>query len=161
MWPIILCLLILGAALLLIEVFIPGLVVGTMGVLALVGATVLTYMHEGTSAGNLLVFAELIAGTVFMIWWFWYVPKSGFAKRWTLHSHVPPAVSGFNGNLIGRVGEAVSVLRPAGIAAIDGQRVAVVSEGDLIQKGEALRVIQVEGNRVVVRRESCHSEISA
>ena len=161
MWPVIVSLLILGMALLVVEVFIPGLVVGMMGILALIGATVLAYMHEGAGAGNLLVVVELIGGAIFMLWWFNYVPKSGFAQRWTLHTKLPPAAPEFDVTLIGRLGEAVSPLRPVGIAAIDGQRVAVVSEGELIAKGEPLRVIRVEGNRVVVRRESCHSEISA
>ena len=43
-------------------------------------------------------------------------------------------------------------LRPAGIAEIDGRRIDVVSDGEMIEPSVTVRVIQVEGNRVVVER---------
>jgi membrane-bound serine protease (ClpP class) len=48
------------------------------------------------------------------------------------------------------VGTAHTMLRPSGKAVIDGQLVDVVSQGDLIPAGTALRVLAVEGPRVVV-----------
>jgi membrane-bound ClpP family serine protease len=39
-----------------------------------------------------------------------------------------------------------------GIAEIDGQRIDVVSDGDLISAGEKIEVTRVDGNRIVVRR---------
>jgi membrane-bound serine protease (ClpP class) len=53
---------------------------------------------------------------------------------------------------LGRVGTAVSPLRPAGVAEIDRVRVDVVSDGSFIEAGAAIEVIRVEGNRIVVRR---------
>jgi membrane-bound serine protease (ClpP class) len=49
-------------------------------------------------------------------------------------------------------GTAASTLRPAGIAHLDGERVDVVSDGELIEAGEPIEVIRVDGNRIVVRR---------
>ena len=43
-------------------------------------------------------------------------------------------------------------LRPAGSALLDGNPVDVVSEGAYIEKGEMVRVVSVNGSRVVVRR---------
>jgi membrane-bound serine protease (ClpP class) len=54
--------------------------------------------------------------------------------------------------LLGREGIALSPLHPAGIAQIDGARVDVVSNGPLIDPGEAVIVERVDGNRVVVKR---------
>ena len=54
--------------------------------------------------------------------------------------------------LIGREGAVESVLRPAGMARIDGRRVDVVSRGEMIESGARVRVVAVEGNRVVVAR---------
>ena len=51
---------------------------------------------------------------------------------------------------IGRIGSARSALRPAGIADFDGVRLNVVSEGDFIEQGAAVRVDRVEGKRIVV-----------
>jgi membrane-bound serine protease (ClpP class) len=47
----------------------------------------------------------------------------------------------------------VATLRPAGIARIDGRRVDVVSRGEMIESGSPVRVLSVEGNRVVVVRD--------
>ncbi len=44
-----------------------------------------------------------------------------------------------------------SYLRPAGVADINGERVDVVTEGEMVSQGTRVRVIGVEGNRVVVR----------
>ncbi len=45
-----------------------------------------------------------------------------------------------------------SPLHPAGIAEIDGRRVDVVSDGELIDAGQFIEVTRVDGNRIVVRR---------
>ncbi|HVW00458.1 MAG TPA: NfeD family protein [Planctomycetaceae bacterium] len=54
--------------------------------------------------------------------------------------------------LIGHVGEVVTPLNPAGIVRVEGQRLHACSEGLLIAAGEPIRVLSVQGNRVVVRK---------
>lgn len=51
-----------------------------------------------------------------------------------------------------KTGVALSALRPAGFARIDGQRVDVVTRGELLDKNCPVKVVEVEGNRVVVSR---------
>lgn len=53
--------------------------------------------------------------------------------------------------LIDRPGIAATDLRPSGTAKIDGKRVDVVSEGQMIEKDTPIKVVTVEGLRVVVR----------
>ena len=53
--------------------------------------------------------------------------------------------------LVGRIGTAFTVLRPAGKAQIDEELVDVVSEGPFISAGRPIEVVTVSGNRVVVR----------
>ena len=55
------------------------------------------------------------------------------------------------GALLGQVGFAISLLGFAGNASIGGRRVDVVAEGECIPAGAAIRVVEVEGMRVVVR----------
>jgi len=50
----------------------------------------------------------------------------------------------------GQTGRAVTVLRPAGIAEIGGRRLDVVTRGEFLPEGAALRVESAEGSRVVV-----------
>ena len=52
--------------------------------------------------------------------------------------------------LLGREGITLTALRPAGAAEVDGRRVDVVTDGVFIEAGRAVRVISVEGARVVV-----------
>lgn len=54
--------------------------------------------------------------------------------------------------LEGHTGIALSYLRPAGIAEIDGHRVDVVTEGEYIAAGDRIEVLRDDGYRRVVRR---------
>ncbi|MBI5686474.1 MAG: hypothetical protein HZC54_15485 [Verrucomicrobia bacterium] len=55
-------------------------------------------------------------------------------------------------DFLGKEGVAVSFLRPAGKAMIGNQLADVVTEGDLIPKDSRVKVVKVEGNRVVVTK---------
>lgn len=55
-------------------------------------------------------------------------------------------------HLLGREGVALSMLRPAGRAKIDGDTVDVVTRGEFIDAGARVRVTQVDGNRCVVEQ---------
>jgi membrane-bound serine protease (ClpP class) len=52
--------------------------------------------------------------------------------------------------LVGRTGFAASYLRPAGVANVGGERVDVLTEGDFVSAGTAVRVTRVEGARIFV-----------
>jgi membrane-bound serine protease (ClpP class) len=54
--------------------------------------------------------------------------------------------------LVGKVGVARSMLRPAGKAVFDGKLFDVVTEGDMIERGSKIRIIEVKGNRIVVQK---------
>jgi membrane-bound serine protease (ClpP class) len=59
---------------------------------------------------------------------------------------------------LGRTGKALSPMRPAGIAEIDGARVDVVSDGGFIDAGAPIEVTRVDGNRIVIRPLAQHKE---
>lgn len=142
----------LGAFLLVLEVFVPGLIVGACGILSLIAAAVLTYTHYGATAGHVLVFCLLLAGGAFFLWWLHYVPRSWLGRRCTLDATVAGSAETPRIDLRDATGHALTPLRPVGTASLAGQRVDVVTEGDLVEAGEAVRVLRVEGTRVVVRR---------
>ena len=52
----------------------------------------------------------------------------------------------------GMAGTAVTDLRPAGIAIIDGGRVDVVTRGEYVQKDSEVIVTEVTGNQIIVRQ---------
>jgi hypothetical protein len=53
--------------------------------------------------------------------------------------------------LVGRVGRSKSLMLPSGVGELDGRTVDALSEGMAIEAGQLVRVIEVRGNRVVVR----------
>lgn len=53
--------------------------------------------------------------------------------------------------LLGKSGVAHTMLRPAGTAIIDGKKIDVVTNGEFIDPGTPLSVVDVAGNRIVVR----------
>jgi membrane-bound serine protease (ClpP class) len=80
------------------------------------------------------------------------MPQNAWAQRLALAAAQGPeyVTSADHAGLRGRTGTAVSYLRPAGIASIDGRRVDVLTEGEFIAQGTPIRVVRVEGARIFV-----------
>ena len=53
---------------------------------------------------------------------------------------------------LGKEGVVVTTLRPAGMAEIEGVKLNVVSDAEFIPKGTRVRVTQVDGIRIIVRK---------
>jgi len=87
-----------------------------------------------------------------------FLPKSRLFNRISM-SMVESSQKGFSSadnstsELIGKSGIALSDLRPAGKAEIEGHRVDVVTEGGYILKNTPVKVTAVYGARVVVKAE--------
>ena len=133
----------------------------TAGLLAGVGAALLLYslvlaLGGDVSAIGVLLGAALLAAAVFAL----IVKRLPASRLWRrlVHKDASTSRRGFvsappRESLVGKRGDVRTELRPAGTALIDGKPVDVVSEGAFLPKGTAVRVIAVEGMRVVVRRE--------
>ena len=53
---------------------------------------------------------------------------------------------------LGREGETTTVLRPTGMAEFDGVKLNVLSEGEFIPAGVKVRIVRVEGSRILVHK---------
>ena len=85
-----------------------------------------------------------------------FLPKSTIFNRLVL-SQSETASQGFVSypselNLVGVEGIALTDLRPAGSAEIKGKLYDVVAEWDYIERGNKIRVLRVEGVKVVVQK---------
>jgi membrane-bound serine protease (ClpP class) len=54
--------------------------------------------------------------------------------------------------LLGAIGVAATTLRPAGKARFGDEFLDVIAEGDYIDPGSRVQVIEIEGNRIVVKQ---------
>ena len=53
---------------------------------------------------------------------------------------------------LGAIGVCVTDLRPAGTITVEGEPVDVVTEGSFVKQGNIVKVINVDGSRVLVRQ---------
>ena len=154
----------IGLVLLAVEVFVtPGFgIVGILGVGALLGGLGLSLVGVGATwevilkaVGQVALSLLLAIGVSLAL--LRVLPRLPFGRRLVLEAGLP-ADAGYasapesDRRWLGKRGTAVSLLRPAGIAHLDGERVDVVSDGEFIEAGEPIEVIRVDGNRIVVRR---------
>lgn len=147
---LIIVLLVLGAILMFLETFLPGMVAGILGLLCCMAAVILGYRNFGFQTGN-FVLGGVLAGLVTGVFcWLKFFPESRIAQRFTSRSVVGELGVAKPG-LLHRTGLAITQLRPSGAAFIDGKRTDVVTEGGLIDQGASVKVVAVEGMRVVVR----------
>lgn len=148
---LIIAVLVAGIAFILAEVFVPGGVLGVIGLLLLLAGVILGFDHSKTA--GLLLLAGTSVSLIIGLWlWAKYFPRLPPAKKYVLNEDAADW-HGFDvssHDLIGREGISHTPLHPTGIALVDGKRVHVVTRGEMIEARRPVRVIQVEGNRVVV-----------
>lgn len=155
----------LGIFLFALELFvIPGFgIVGILGLLALLGALVMSTLGAGSHSGFVLwavvrmgfsVALAIVLTALFLK----FLPKLPIGRKLILSTALDTS-DGFSSappsdyQWLGRTGLAHSTLRPAGIADFQGHRVDVVSDGEFIDAGAPIRVLHVDGNRIVVQRD--------
>jgi membrane-bound serine protease (ClpP class) len=155
--PLVIGLAVLGLLGIVLELHVmPGHVVaGVVGVLALLAAVVLSFGVPFVVVAMPSLAIAIVVAVVIIVLARRIVPERVFAKRLTLGD--ADDAGGFAAPdyraLVGKHGFAASFLRPAGVAAIDGQRIDVLSEGDFVPAGTAVVVTRVEGARIFVRPE--------
>jgi membrane-bound serine protease (ClpP class) len=152
-WFKILTFLVLGFILLLIELFTPTFgVVGLSGIFLIITGCYLAATLHSVIAGIILSLASLII----IIAAVKLFPKTRIAKSMRLSTSQDKAAGYHSANdnlkyFMGKEGVAVTTLRPSGTALIDGKKVDVITEGIFMPEGTKVKVMLVEGSRVVVK----------
>lgn len=123
--------------------------------LSLVGRSELwTWQSVGASARPLLFSMALTL--VIALWMIKSLPRVTTWNRLVLGAEERSdagyrAVSKYD-DLLDATGTSFTPLRPGGTGLIDGRRISVATEGDFIDKDTPIKVVEVEGNRIIVRR---------
>ncbi len=127
---------------------LPGILGAAVLLVAVLWAFGLPFLFVGIETLATAIVLTVIAFTLTVR----AVPQNAWAHRLALAAAQGPeyVASGDYRELRGRVGTAVTYLRPAGIASIEGRRVDVLTEGEFIAQGTPVRVVRVEGSRVFV-----------
>ena len=153
-----LSLIIVGVILILVEIFLlPGFgLAGIPGLLALLGGVFLVadtvvegvlYLLITILSLGLLSFILYKTGRLSRLW----NKISLREKQNNEQGYVAPNLD--YQRYLGKTGKALTLLRPAGTALIDGEKVDVVTDGSFIQRNSRIKVIAVEGTRIIVTRD--------
>ena len=148
---------IVGMGLLILEVFVPGFgLFGIAGILSIL-ASFYFVLGGNASALNWLAISIVAALTLFALL-IKYLPSNPAWNLFVLKDKqensegysVTPDLTQY----AGKSGVAVTTLRPAGIALIDGIRIDVVTFGDYIDAGTNIVVDKVEGSKIFVKKQA-------
>jgi membrane-bound serine protease (ClpP class) len=145
----------LGVVFIFAEVFFVSMgLLAVLAAAAFIGACVSAFAISTNVGVNFMIAVALLTPTT-MLLAFNLFPRSPFGRRYVAKGLSFEGQKSYDErdlNLVGERGLCEGPLRPAGIARLDGRRVDVVTRGELIDHGEALQVLEVSGNRVVVGR---------
>ncbi len=136
-----------------LEIFIPGGIVGVAGAIAIGSSFWMAYTRVSNMFGTYFVSIGVVFGMFCLFLSIRMFPRTRFSKKLFLGNDE----SDFKStdvelkSLEGKEGVTLTKLRPAGKARIDGKKVSVVTEAAFVDEGKEVRVVEVEGNRVVVR----------
>ncbi|MNN51246.1 hypothetical protein D3C81_1658730 [compost metagenome] len=139
---------------LVLELFVPSFgILGLLGSVCLVAGVVraaYSYTHALFSLGIAFAAAAVVIAIVAVTF-----KERGIWNRFILQDSLTKE-QGFvpvleKLSLVGASGISITLLRPAGTASLNGERVDVVTEGSFIAAGASISVIKVEGGRVVVK----------
>lgn len=146
---------VLGLLLILAEIFfIPGFgLAGISGIAAIIASIFLTF-------GNIIqaTYSILIALSISIIGFFFlikFIPSTRTWRKFVLSTEQKKELGYTVGTrdltrLAGKQGTTISVLRPSGIAEVDGKQINVLTRGEYVEANTKIKVIGVEGNKIIV-----------
>jgi len=144
------------AVLIVAEVFVPsGGLISVFAIGCLVGGMAI-FFHYSVVAGWIGVGIAVVMIPVILVIAYRILPKTRFGKSVTLNppqreqGDAVPDTAQLK-ELLGAVGVVLTPLRPVGMCDLSGQRVECVAESGYVDKGNKVKVIDVESTQLTVR----------
>lgn len=143
-----------GVAVIIAEIILPSAGLLSLLALSVFGYSLyLVFQEISPIAGIVFVSADLILIPTLVIVGIKMLVRSPVTLRTELSSKhgvtsQAPELEGY----LGQIGQALTDLRPAGMAKIADKRVDVVTRGEYIEKDSDLVVLAVTANQIVVRK---------
>ena len=155
-WAWAILLLVSGLALVVLEVFIPsGGVLGFLAICSILASVVVAFL-EGPGPGLVFLATAIFGLPVVIVAALKYWPRTAMGRRILLAAPesddvLPRGEHHDLRKLIGRIGRTKSQMLPGGAISIDGRTLDAVSEGVPIERGQPIRVVDVQATTLVVR----------
>ncbi|TWT32336.1 hypothetical protein KOR34_40990 [Posidoniimonas corsicana] len=143
-----------GCLLIVAEVLIPsGGIIGFFATCSLIASIYYAYQAAGASGGLGMGLGLVVVVPLLLIGAFKVLPHTPMGKAMIGQAPREEDVLPDDPRhaLVGRVGVARSKMLPSGAVEIDGQMIDAISQGRAIDPGQYVKVVEVRGNRVMVR----------
>lgn len=137
-----------GAALLMCELVMPSMLMAVVGIAAMATAIVHAYKTGGFLFGTALALVAVVGAPLAL----YHGLKRLQLKKSLENKEGCVSAAEDLSILMNEEGVSITPLRPSGTVRVAGRRVDVVTEGDMIESGVRVRVIKVEGAKVVVKK---------
>lgn len=156
-WIWAVCLIILGLGLAVLEVFFPSAgILGFLAACSILGGILLGF-RQSVTAGAVILLVSIAGLPATLVLALKYWPHTAIGRRVLLTAPTREEVMPVDPDrerrraMIGQIAEAKCDMLPAGAIMLDGRTVDAVTEGMPVDAGQRVRIVEVRGNRVVVR----------
>jgi len=160
----------IGIVLIAVEIlFIPGFgIAGIPGIILILIGAILSFQDftiprtpydvDMFVKNIFAVMCSIIGSGITIFLLFRFMPGIPFFNRLVLTSSetsqsgfvISPQPAG-NSSAVGMKGKALTVLHPTGKIEVDNNTLDVVTDGEYIEKGKIVEIIEISGNRIVVK----------
>lgn len=149
----IIALFVAGIILVIAEFFLPGGVLGILGFLLIAASTVIGVMTY-PQYSLFIITGEVMGLVISVVIGMFILAKTPVGDVIvlgdTMSSEAGYTSPKMDPALVDQIAVAHTALRPAGTIMLNDERIDAVSDGTFIDAGSQVRIIQVEGHRVVV-----------
>jgi len=145
---------IVGIGLLVAEMFEPGF--GIFGIFGVISLIVCIFVTATTVTEGIMLTAFFFVIVLIMLGIFLFLVSKGKLPGKLVLKDAESRDDGYSGTrdmneYLGKTGVVTTTCRPVGNVDFGGVKLEVVRLGEFIDKGTTVEVIEIEGNRVVVR----------
>jgi len=148
--------LLLGVGLLMIflEFYLPGGIMGTLGVLIVLGSVIL-FVSESNSLIEVVFFiigatAALVILFRFALWRIRHAPPD--RSIYSDQDQEGFVASAFDREAIGKRGIVETDLRPGGHILVEGKKHLAISQSGYLSKGEEIEIVDGQGESLIVKK---------
>lgn len=146
----------LGVILLIVEVYAPGFGLPGLAGLLFCAAGIAMFADTWAQAGLAFTIIAAIVAAAFGFT-LYSASKGRLSRSKLILNDAITEKAGYADfdaleDWVGKQGVAISPLRPAGVADIEGKRLDVVTRGEFLAEGESVRIAAVQGRQVIVCR---------
>lgn len=154
MISVIVLLFLLALVLFFFEAFLPGGILGLIGLGLMLAGVLVAFLGLGVGSGFIALGVAVVLSAVMFYIEYYVLPRTRIGRRF-IHEKVVAgaAITPVDSTVyVGRIGLTLTPLRPSGRVRVEGDDLEAVSISGFLDADRPVRIVSVEGNLVKVSR---------